>query len=309
MKELFKPCKFRPEVVKRIELCNSILENYARRGYKVTLRSLYYQLVVRNDIENSQQSYKRLVDTLTKARLAGLVDWRALEDLERPLQGGYGGYDSPQDFFDGIEGGYFKDKWEGQPNYVEVWVEKNAQLGVIQVPCARYQVRFMSCKGYLSQTAHYDAGKRFQEKARKGKTCFILHLGDHDPSGIDMTRDHVDKLDMFAQAYDVEVRRIALHMEQIEELHLPPNPAKESDSRFAGYRDRFGDESWELDALEPQYTDALVSRHLEDLIDPDIKAELLEREEAEGAEVDETAAAIARNYDSVRDFLRDNDML
>jgi hypothetical protein len=149
VKELFKACKFNSRVLERIRLCNTILENYAARGYRVTLRSLYYQLVVRNDIENTQQSYKRLVDTLTKARLAGLVDWRALEDLERPLQGGRGGYDSPQDFFDGIEGGYFKDKWEGQDNYVEVWVEKNAQLGVISVPCDRLQVQFMSCKGYL----------------------------------------------------------------------------------------------------------------------------------------------------------------
>lgn len=309
MKELFKPCKFRPEVVKRIELCNSILENYARRGYKVTLRSLYYQLVVRNDIENSQQSYKRLVDTLTKARLAGLVDWSALEDLERPLQGGYGGYDSPQDFFDGIEGGYFKDKWEGQPNYVEVWVEKNAQLGVIQVPCNRLQVRYMSCKGYLSQTAHYDAGKRLDRKTAEGKRVTILHLGDHDPSGIDMTRDHDDKLAMFAKRHGVEVKRIALHMAQIDELGLPPNPAKESDSRFNGYRDLYGDESWELDALEPQYTDALVTKHIKELTDEDILAELLEREQAEAEEVNVTAAAIANNYEEVRQYLRDNDML
>jgi len=309
VKELFKPCKFNSRVLERIRLCNTILENYAARGYKVTLRSLYYQLVVRNDIENSQQSYKRLVDTLTKARLAGLVDWKALEDLERPLQGGYGGYRDPQNFFDSIEGGYFKDQWEGQPVYVEVWVEKNAQLGVISVPCNRFQVRYMSCKGYLSQTAHYEAGKRFQGKARDGKECIIIHLGDHDPSGIDMTRDHVDKIDMFAQLHDVEVKRIALHMEQIEELNLPPNPAKESDSRYAGYRDRFGDQSWELDALEPQYTDALVSRHIEELIDQDILAELRNREAEESAEVNETARALAENYDAIRNHMRDQGMI
>ena len=30
-----------------------------------------------------------------------------------------------------------------------------------------------------------------------GKKCVVLYLGDHDPSGIDMTRDIQARLDMF----------------------------------------------------------------------------------------------------------------
>jgi hypothetical protein len=124
-----------------------------------------------------------------------------------------------------------------------------------------------------------------------------------------MTRDHVDKLDMFAQLYDVDVVRIALHMEQIDELNLPPNPAKESDSRFEGYRRLYGDQSWELDALEPQYTDALVTKHIEELIDQEVLAELKEREEREAEEVNETAGALARNYDAIREHMRSEGMI
>lgn len=309
MKEQFKEHKFSKRVLQRIDLANSILESYARQGYSVTLRSLYYQLVVRNDIENSLQSYKRLVDTLSKARLAGLIDWKSFEDLERPLQGGYGGYDSPHQYFSDLENGYFRDRWEGQENYVEVWVEKNAQLGVISQPCNRLRVRYMSCKGYLSQTAQYEAGKRMQRMARQGRTCHVLHLGDHDPSGIDMTRDNDERLDMFAQGHGVNLTRIALHMHQIEELNLPHNPAKMTDSRIGGYVARFGKKSWELDALEPSYTDALITRHIEELIDTATLNNVIQREREEAEEVDETARALGEHYDEIRAIMRDNDWI
>lgn len=306
MKEAFKEHKFSKRVLQRIDLANSILESYARQGYSVTLRSLYYQLVVRNDIENTLQSYKRLVDTLSKARLAGLIDWKSLEDLERPLQGGYGGYDSPHGYFSNLENGYYRDHWEGQENYVEVWVEKNAQLGVISQPCNRFRVRYMSCKGYLSQTAQYEAGKRMQRMARQGRTCHVLHLGDHDPSGIDMTRDNDERLEMFAQGYGVNLQRIALHMHQIEELRLPHNPAKMTDSRIGPYVAKYGKKSWELDALEPSYTDKLISDQIEQLIDKDALADVLEREREEAEEVDETARALGENYQEIRQYMRDS---
>ena len=86
----------------------------------------------------------------------------------------------------------------------------------------------------------------------------VLHLGDHDPSGIDMTRDIADRLQLFSRQAPIEVRRIALTMEQIEEQSPPPNPAKITDSRYAGYAAEYGDESWELDALEPQFISNLI---------------------------------------------------
>jgi hypothetical protein len=94
----------------------------------------------------------------------------------------------------------------------------------------------------------------------------ILHFGDHDPSGIDMTRDIGDRLRLFG-AKRVDVRRLALNMDQVEQYDPPPNPAKETDSRFEGYRAEYGDESWELDALEPTTLAALVTAEVESIID------------------------------------------
>ena len=53
--------------------------------------------------------------------------------------------------------------------------------------------------------------------------------------------------------------RVALHMEQVKALKLPPNPAKTTDSRAADYIGKFGHQSWELDALEPKHLVGLVT--------------------------------------------------
>lgn len=95
----------------------------------------------------------------------------------------------------------------------------------------------------------------------------MIHLGDHDPSGIDMTRDNFKRLSMFA-GREVTVERIALNWDQVEEYDPPPNPAKMTDSRYEGYRSAYGDDSWELDALDPRVIQQLIVEHVEAHMDP-----------------------------------------
>jgi hypothetical protein len=138
---------------------------------------------------------------------------------------------------------------------MEVWIEKDALIGVIDGVCRELDVPFFSCRGYVSDSEMWTAA---YNRMDKGEQTIVLHLGDHDPSGIDMTRDIRERLDLFSMEADIEVRRIALTMDQIDELKPPPNPAKITDSRFEGYAAEYGDESWELDALEPQYIADLI---------------------------------------------------
>jgi hypothetical protein len=76
----------------------------------------------------------------------------------------------------------------------------------------------------------------------------------------------------------LEIRRIALTMDQITQYQPPPNPAKLSDSRAQGYVDLYGYESWELDALPPDVLSGLVREHVEGLIDGDVWDAAIERE-------------------------------
>jgi hypothetical protein len=113
----------------------------------------------------------------------------------------------------------------------------------------------------------WGAAQRLLEREQADKTTTIIHLGDHDPSGIDMSRDIQDRLELFHST--VSVRRIALTWDQVQEYSPPPNPAKATDSRYQSYSEQFGDESWELDALEPNAIVELIRSEVEGLIDRD----------------------------------------
>jgi hypothetical protein len=265
MREQFQHFNFKADTLLLIEKSNAIIGELQRDDYTLTLRQLYYQLVSREIIANEQTEYKRLIGIITDARLAGLVDWDAIEDRTRNLQS-IAHWDDPGEIIQSAANSYAKDKWEDQPSRVEVWVEKDAMSGVVQAACEPLDVPYFSCRGYPSQSESYAAGKRLARYIANGQTPVIIHLGDHDPSGIDMTRDIRDRLKLFA-GQSIEVNRIALNMDQIQRYHPPPNPVKTTDSRYQSYRDVYGDESWELDALSPQAIGGLIRAAVESYID------------------------------------------
>jgi hypothetical protein len=250
-----------------IQTCNDIIAEYQDDDLMLTLRQLYYQLVSRDVIPNTVQSYKRVGDIVNDARMCGLMDWNAIEDRTRNLDS-QPHWDSPASILDVCADQFRVDRWENQPNYVEVWVEKEALAGVFARACKPLDVPLFCCRGYTSQSEMWGAAQRFIRKLRQGKAVQILHFGDHDPSGIDMTRDIIDRITMFTThhvgdlASLFQVHRLALNMDQVEHYGPPENPAKITDSRFASYEAVHGDKSWELDALNPRILDALVRKEV-----------------------------------------------
>lgn len=279
-----------------IDQANSIIEEYEAAGYTLTLRQLYYQFVARDLFANKIQNYNRLKSIVNDARLAGLVSWKAIEDRTRYLRA-RNHYKGPADYMDPDRYGYAIDRWASQEYRPEVWIEKDALVGVIEGACERWDVPFFSCRGYPSASEVWRAAMRHLTWFKAGQQPVIIHLGDHDPSGVDMTRDLRDRLTMFYDRHgggDVDVRRIALNWDQIEEYSPPPNPAKMTDSRVADYLANFGDESWELDALEPRTLDGLIEDEIRGLIDQE------PWDAAEAQEQDETA-----QLELVRDRFQD----
>ncbi|RJF81094.1 hypothetical protein D3877_12785 [Azospirillum cavernae] len=282
-----------------IEQANDIIADYQRQGFTLTLRQLYYQFVARALIENSQQSYKRLGQIVNDARMAGLVDWEAIEDRTRNLQQ-VSTWNDPEDIIAAAASSFRVDRWADQPAHVEVWIEKEALVGVIERVCNDHYVPFFACRGYSSQSEQWRAGKRLRRAHNRGKQVVILHLGDHDPSGLDMTRDNDERLALFAAAPGaVEIRRLALNMDQIRRFKPPPNPAKEADSRFADYVKKYGSKSWELDALDPTVIDGLIRDQLNELIDRPAWDEAVMRESQYRDQLEEAS----NRWDEVTDIL------
>lgn len=247
--------KFTPAHQRLIEMADRICREYAAQGFDLTLRQLYYQFVARDVIANKQTEYKRLGSIINDARLAGLLDWDFIVDRTRNLRG-LSHWDNPRSVIQSAAYGYRTERWDNQPHRVEVWIEKDALVGVIAGACKRNDVDYFSCRGYTSQSELWGAAQRMSRYQRSGQKPIVIHLGDHDPSGVDMTRDISDRLALFGA--DVDVRRIALNMDQIEAHRPPPNPAKLTDSRATGYIREYGRSSWELDALEPTMLDRLI---------------------------------------------------
>lgn len=253
----YKDRRFNRATLRLIEIANAIIAEYEGDGLSMTLRQLYYQFVARDVLPNSSQSYNQLKGAVSEGRMAGLVSWTAIEDRTRNLMG-LETFSSPAAAFRAARAAFRLDLWADQQWRPEVWVEKEALAGVVGDICNRLRVDYFAVRGYNSQSEQWRAGRRFAGYVARGQRPIVFHLGDHDPSGIDMTRDNRERLSMFAGT-PVIVERLALNYSQIEELRPPPNPAKMTDARAADYVSKYGHASWELDALSPAYIRDLIS--------------------------------------------------
>lgn len=349
MKIEYTPKKFKPQTLRVIAQAEIICQDYAAQGFDLTVRQLYYQFVARGLIPNNQKEYTNLKDIVNDARMAGLLDWNHIVDRTRNLRS-LSHWDSPADMVLGASQQFRTDKWARQPSRVEVWIEKDALVGVLETACEPLDVPYFSCRGYTSASEIWRAAQRLNRYRWAGQNVIILHLGDHDPSGIDMTRDIQDRLrlitgkdgtnhlrdllreeikagriDADAEDYkekattwlnsvvddwgDIQVRRIALTMDQVEEYQPPPNPAKTTDARSGqrqdgsirpgSYIDEFGHESWELDALDPATLTALIQDEITAFRDDDLWDADIEEEESNS----ERLARIGEQWDDINTWL------
>ena len=250
----------------------------------LTLRGLHYQLVglgMTNDI----QHYKRVVSAMESARWDGLIRFEAFSDLDRTMIGitaseitnVYEKIDEAKEQVKLWIHSYRKNKWENQPYYPEVLIEKKALQKIFEGPCKRWKVSIGACKGYPSLTFLHDMSERLREAEQNGKEPIILYFGDYDPSGEDIPRSIQENLKRFL-GFEVELRRIALSEDQVKEWRLPHAPVKQSDSRTANW-DGLG--QVELDAVKPEKLIELCDSAISDLFDEQLFDELEEQEETE----------------------------
>ena len=287
MKESFREnLGLRKNNIERLNVVNRIIEDYAEQDFKLTLRQLYYQLVSRAIIPNKVEEYAKLGALLVKGRMAGWVDWDAIEDrLRVPYIPYYA--DGPGAAIRDITGGYRRDRQDGQSVYIEVWVEKDALSGVLRRITRKYHVRLMVNRGYSSASAMYRAAKRFLHYEQLDREGVLLYLGDHDASGLDMIRDIRTRLNEFGTF--PTVKHIALTTQQVQTFNPPPNPAKITDPRAKWYIEEHGDVSWEVDALPPEILLQLLESEIKLRIDLTLYEEQLEQEQQDIDRLEEIA--------------------
>jgi hypothetical protein len=323
LKIRYQAQRFTPAQQAVIDTAERFCNDYARQGLSLTLRQLYYRFIATDAFpasrlvkigvdqggepvftKNHDRNYKWLGSTIADARLDGQIDWNHLEDRTRTANGGDTGWNDPGYAIGSIQRWYNITHWDDQPHYVEVWVEKEALLDVISRPANRWDVVSFAAKGYSSISAMKVAADRIRMQERAGRKSHVLYLGDHDPSGIDMSRDIQDRLNTFRCEADVE--RLALNMDQVELYDPPPSPVKPGDSRSEGYIERFGtEECWELDALEPTVLDDLIDTAIQGYIDMPTRNERLAQEERDLVVI----RAFSQNFELLKDHLEAEDLI
>jgi hypothetical protein len=247
----------------------------------MTLRQLYYRFVALDILENKESQYSYLGEAVKEARIEGRIPWHWVEDRTRSADAGDHDKTDPRDHFErwldafrNCDQRFHRPRWEDQPRYVEVWVEKEALAGVFASVAEDLKVVSFPNRGYTSVTLLHDAAVRFREATEERDLeapPTILYFGDFDPSGQDIERNIRDKLnDTFG--VPVEVERVALTRAQIEERRLPPQPAKRTDARYETFVEEHGDLAVELDALPPEDLRGMVRDAVSERFDEDVHA-------------------------------------
>ena len=309
----------------------AICEEMEAQGFRLTVRQLHYQFVSRDLHDNTYDNYKSLGGLVSDGRRGGHIDWDWIEDRTR-YSNGQQHFAGPADIVKAAANSYRIDKWAGQKYRPEVSIEKDALLGVIEGVCTANDVRYTACRGYSSDSEMWRAAYRRLKQIRLGgdgippQIPIILHLGDHDPSGLDMTRDIQERLTLFWDLLDskdmeplkVIVHRLALNLDQVHRYDPPENFAKLTDSRAGivrkskqivgikpgSYIDRFSKldgsydprdraeatPSWELDALDPPVIVDLIQAAVDGLRDDAMWTAKVEEEARDQQRLREFAA-------------------
>jgi len=285
-----------PIVVNKV---NEIFVDYP--GMKLTLRQIFYRLVANHGYPNTKSSYRQLSGQLVKARKLKDIDETKMEDRSRRFIGKDYGWECLDDFVSKRFEWFFdsplyhaRKMWTSQPEFVMIWLEKDALSSVVSIVAKRFNVITCPSRGYSSYTYLKEALQKLPED----KAITILHLADHDPSGIDMTRDLAKRTAEYSEK-EVTIERVALNYEQTQHYGLPPNPFKRADPRSGPYFTKFGRHCWELDAIEPTELQRLVTQAIEKHIDFEQWTRIQTQEEQENEELETM-------FSSIKDLLVDN---
>jgi hypothetical protein len=254
--------------------------------HPMTTRQLFYRLASAKVIPNTHKHYKLTSRLMTKARDDGRVSFEWIVDRSRPEYRPRA-FDDVNQYADVVKRAYRKDYWYTQPNYTEVWTEKDAIIGSIEPVTEELGIRVRVCRGFMSTTRAHEIATYFQ---RIDKPITVFYVGDHDPSGRMIEQDlfHRIRVDYHSGWFDL--KRLAIFAEDIQAFNLPPLRIKDGDTRASSFRAKYGQECVELDALPPDELRRRIREAVTGLIDQELWDRAIRVEEVELQSIKDTVA-------------------
>ena len=239
-----------------------------------TVRGVFYQSVSTGLVSKTEAEYKGTICRLLKnMRLDGDIPFEWIADHTRWMR-------KPDTWY-GLEDMlyeshrlYRRSVWNDQPEYVEIWCEKDSIAGLLYEETHKWDVPLMVSRGFSSLTFLFEAA--FAIKANY-KPAYIYYFGDWDPAGLQIGETIEQRLHQFAPETEIHFIRQAVTPEQIECWNLPTRPTKKTDSRSK----TFDGDSVEVDAIPAENLKSLVRRSITKHIEDDVYQQTLMAEAAE----------------------------
>jgi hypothetical protein len=235
----------------------------AAAAQPITGRGIGYKFFARGLTPSMSRKDMQVVYRLLKEeRERGEIPWEWIVDETRDLER-VATWDDPGEFAKTMVDAYRHDNWNQQPHRVEVWSEKGTIRGVLKPVLDKYAVGFRVMHGFSSATSVYDVAQSDNDRP-----LVALYVGDWDPSGLYMSESDLPaRLKQYGGDH-VALRRIALTGEQVLPLQSFPATDKRKDPRYRWFTSRYGDQCWELDAMDPNDLRGCVEEHIKELIEP-----------------------------------------
>jgi len=265
--------------------------------WPLTLRQIFYQFVGRLFISNNRSQYGQLSRLLKFARIDAFLPWEVIEDRIRifhKLQTWT--FDRfINSWIEQFLTGYKIDLMQGQENYLEIWVEKDALGGVMMREADHYTVPVIINRGNSSVTFLHNFQDRIIDH-HPDQHPIVLYFGDFDPSGMRMfetPQTTLNSEDEMAKYWDqkdfhpiggIEFKRIALVYDDIARYNLPQNKIdsiKWTDPNAQWFVDQYGEVAVELDAMNVRDLAVRIREAIEAEIDMNLYHENQKREVAE----------------------------
>jgi hypothetical protein len=234
----------------------------------MTVRQVFYRLVVQGTIEKTEAEYQgTVIRLLTEMRLDGSIPFNWIVDESRRTRT-TATFENVADALKDCAKYYRRSALRECDDYIEVWSEKEALAGIIWDVAGDYDVPVVVSKGMPSLTQLYGSAVQIARADDAGKRTHIYQFGDHDPSGVLIPQTIERRLYELCEQLDCcppTIERIALTEEQIATHNLPTRPTKREGNRHAN---GFVGDSVELDALPPNALRELVRDCIERHIPP-----------------------------------------
>jgi hypothetical protein len=267
----------RAATIKLLDTVQSILVEY-RSYLPMTVRQIFYRLVGAHGYDKTEQAYARLGEHLNRARRASLIEFDAIRDDGSDIQTKIG-WDNAADLIETWRNDaetFRLDRQQGQPQRLLFMVEAAGMQPMVAGFTAPFSIPVIPSGGFDSTTAKYRLAVGLGEH---GGPTEVLHIGDHDPSGVHLFSSMAEDVDALIRDLDLPgealFTRLAVTPEQVAELGLPTAPPKPEDKRsFEGTK------TTQAEAIPPDVLAQIVTDAITDRLDPAAYVAVLARESA-----------------------------